>query len=275
MRPRHLALSELLALFVLLAIGAAIRYRLLGVTMTHVDDYGPLTQVLGAVKEGWSGWRIMGSIRDWTYAPGQFLITGLLLPLGRTFEDYVHLGRLVSWGFAVAGLLLLARACSRLSGPADFSLRAPVLLPVAIAALSLRGLIESSQAYNYAATLPVGVLLTLAFSSDRPVAILEGRHGAWRALLMGVLLGHSFWITYQAIFLVVAGFGALALERFARQPRQAWRELRGFLPAGFGVLLPLYHVYRFHLHLVKDRGLPGWEARLPTATLTDKIVFRA
>ena len=90
----------------LLAAYAALRLWALPRMMTHVDDIGPLVELLKAPQAGLHATWLR--LRVWTYAPGAWAFTGPLVALARSPQQVLFAGRVVSLAAWALGLGLLA-----------------------------------------------------------------------------------------------------------------------------------------------------------------------
>lgn len=243
-------------LLVVICVLFAARLMALTSFMTHVDDIGPLLDILRAEEEGLVAQ--VRQVRNWTYAPAQFLVQALFLRLADDHQGVLFWGRLpalIAWLLGlVASHHVLRWAFQRRPWVAD--------VVVALQAVSWRGIIESSQGHNYATMLAVSTAMLASFLREgealqgppRPVRTGSPRD-TLRLFALGLGLGCMAWVTYQALFVAAAGFlGLAALALSARR----WDALPRQALLGVTFALPVSCVYLWHLRRVSHRGIPGW-----------------
>lgn len=252
MTPKRAA-AAVVVLLVLL------RLAILAKMMTSVDDIGPLIDLTLNRNTGMFGTlHYIGT--NWSYAPATFALTKTLLFLAHDYESTLFWGRLPSVLFWATGIYCAFLLSLKVFRKAEFSTALATLVGVLLA-VSWRGLIESSQGYNYAATLPVAavVIWTFCFTERR------------RPFAMGLSLGLLSWITYQAIFLGAAWFLGWLIFIVADRDRKA---VGAWLRGGVGFVIPVIAIFFFSLRLWSKNGVPEWAQHdVPGAGLLTKVTF--
>lgn len=263
-RPRDSALT-----FGSLAVLCAFltwRLLMIGTVATHVDDLVPLAEHMRQHGGHGTFSQIIELSRFYTYPPGQFLISLPLTRLAATPEDMLFWFRLPSFLFWMAGLLGGYWLLRSLLGGTNERLATLAILPVLF---SWRGIIESSQGYNYAAALPACVLIAALCLTERGQRL--HRHPAG-AIVTGLLMGICCWFTYQAIFIAAASLAYLGLRSIQRR---SLRELLATLVAAVAFAGPVWLVYHICLRYVLAfaSGTPRWAGGVPGSTLGQKLTF--
>jgi hypothetical protein len=246
MTDRARALAGLGA--VLLAAYLALRLALLASVMTHVDDLGPLVDLMLHRGDGWPR-RALNAWRQWSYAPLQYFLAEPLLRRVSSPAGLLFMGRLAAFLPWLAGWALLAWMLlkPKASGWAAWPL-AEAVLPLAWVLLSWRGLIESSQAYPYGATLLVAAGLTWVCCGPVGERLSRGLDGG---ALLGAALAVAVALNYQSLFFGAAAWIVLALEALRRRERGA------ALPLGLaGLLFAAAGLLFYAAHLKAYAGIP-------------------
>lgn len=237
----------------LLASYVAWRLSWLASVMTHVDDMGPVVDLILRSENAWPR-RVLGAWRQWSYAPTQYFLMDLLLRFASEPQALVFAGRMAAFLAWMGGWALLAWILLRpqAAGWAEWPL-AVCALPLAWILLSWRGIIESSQAYTYAATLAVAVVLCWAACSEFAERLSRTVKGG---ALLGAILAVSVSVSYQAIFLGAAAWTAVALEALRRRERRALAPL---LLAGllFAVAAMVFYAAHLKAYAALAR-FPSW-----------------
>jgi hypothetical protein len=140
-------------------------------------------------------------------------------------------------------------------------------------ALTLRGIVESSQGYNYAGGLPCSVFLLWLFSSSRGFGWLTEPKKLWIPILTGLAAGATCWFSYQCLFLALAGFATLGVVNLWQRNFAAFK---GIILAGVAFSAVFGAVYHATLkYTLKNVSVTGgsWAGGLPGEALADKIKF--
>ncbi|MES2201830.1 MAG: hypothetical protein V4498_06235 [candidate division FCPU426 bacterium] len=229
-------LKALLGILVVTWLGA--RFLALPKMMTHVDDIAELTDLLEVKDQSWR-MRIK-VLKPRTFAPGQFFATDLLLQRAHSPKAVLWMGRGVSFCFWLAGVLVFAGLLGKLGWSWGLN-----WFLMAILLFSWRGIIESSQAYNYAAAFfSSSVILYVALSKK-----IEG-FGKTALTLLG--LGALIGLSYQAIFFSAAILGVLVI-------RDGRRGLLRNGALGVGLLVWIAFYYKIQIYQYADRPAhPPW-----------------
>ena len=172
----------------------------------------------------------------WTYAPLQFIVTGLLIHPGQDYESVKAWGRSPSVMLSIACILLVALCALRLGGAGAMS------LPVVAAALvagSGEHTINAALMHSYAATSAASAAMLL-------FTIIDARRVQWP---WGFIARRAFslialsYLGYQAVMLWPGYCAALGIGALKRRPSVRRREIvtgtaliaaiagLGFLPA--------------------------------------------
>lgn len=205
----------------LLAI-VTVRSLLLLEFTTHVDDILPLVEAVRRHTDVNNPWSVIQLSRNYTYAPGQFIFSlPLAFGLSHDWQGLLFWARFVSLCVWAAGILGGYAVLRQLTN------RPAALVGAAILAFSLRGILESSQSYNYAGNLLISIGMVWFFCCDRGVELLE--KSPWAGILLGIFLGCSVWITYQTVFLALPFFAAMGIQVLWRR---RWRLLISVTIAG-------------------------------------------
>jgi|GEM_PF-3469640 len=160
----------------------------------------------------------------WTYAPGQYVVTGALVSEAASYREELVRGRAPSAIASMLAILVVAIVAWRLRRRDDYA--AP-LVATAVTATSLELLVFSAHMSNYAlGVLASGLLLGLTALRPTPPRTWRG------ALALGGALWVLVMLSYQILPLVFAALAAVALAEATRETR-GWRSL----PAAFAQAL--------------------------------------
>lgn len=208
--------------------------------------------------------------RHWSYAPAQFFLTKELVKHAKNYTELLFYGRLPSLLLWYGGVLLAFWVFRQLFGPRQVALCAALTIWTAF---TLRGIVESSQGYNYAGGLPVSVFLLWLFVSPRGFAWLTEPKKLWIPVLAGLAAGMTGWFTYQAPFVVAAGFimlGAVCLWQ------RNFAAFKGIIAAGLAFTVVVAWIWNAALRdTVKNVSVTGgsWAGGVPEGTLVEKLKF--
>ncbi|MES2200714.1 MAG: hypothetical protein V4498_00520, partial [candidate division FCPU426 bacterium] len=237
-----------------LVLWLGFRLALMPRVMTHTDDIGPSIGLLQNRSAPFNA--RMRALKVWTYAPLQFVLTDRLLTFAHNPRQTVFWGRLPSFLFWIAGIGLFASLLGRLAQ--EDPLRWPIELRgvlVLWALLSWRGVIESSQGYNYAAAFFASAFfLRFSLPEAERRRLLAGGVGALITAVLAIVVGVE--LSYQMIFFAAA----LGLALFFREGFGSDRARLGRLAFLFAVLaLSVWLASRSHLGRFSSlRGHPPW-----------------
>ena len=204
--------------------------------------------------------------QNWSFAPGQYFLTSALVRFAHDYTSLLFWGRLSSLLIWCAGLGLAYASFRHLLGKEYLVMRASLAVWMAI---SLRGLFDSSQAYNYVCAMPCSVLLAWLFVSPAGFAWLTEPRRLWRPALAGFAAAMLCWLTFQSLFIGLGGFlmlGTLCLWK------RNFAAFKGIMAAGIAYSAVFWFVYSISLKYVTSRGI-GWPGGIPGDSLTDKLVF--
>ena len=208
--------------------------------------------------------------QHWSYAPAQFFLTKELVKYAKDYTGLLFYGRLPSLLLWYGGVLLAFWAFRQLLGSRQ------LLLCVALTiwtAFTLRGIVESSQGYNYAGSLPCSVFLLWLFISPRGFAWLTEPKKLWIPILAGLAAGMTGWFTYQAPFMVMGGFlmlGAVCLWQ------RNFPAFKGIIAAGLAFTAVVGWIWDAALReTLMNVSVTGgsWAGGVPTGSLAEKLMF--
>ena len=250
-----------IGLLIALAAFFGVRLYFLSRTMAPWDDAGAIDTIMNA-PEHISPLVLM---RSWSYAPGHFFLTDFFVNFAGDYTSALFWGRLPSLLVWVGALFAVFHAFRSLLGREYFALCAALTVWVAVA---WRGLLESSQSYNYIWVLPVSAFLTWLFVSPRGFACMTEPSQLWRPALGGFAAGMTCWMTYQGLFVSAVGFLALGIVTVWNK---RWPAIKGLIAAGLAFSCVFGLVYQYSLKHVTSRG--GGFGGVPGNTLWEKITF--
>lgn len=176
--------------------------------LARPDNRGPLASTLHLIARLGGAPLIarvtssLSIVTESTYAPAQFLITGLLLHDGLSYQQLLVRGRLPSVLFGILAPLLLAFVAYRLGGSGA---GARTLIAAALVACSWELTIHSAQMEPYALGLLASVAI-IGLLLSRPEQFPTTRS----AILEGLAVGVLPWCNYQILFLLPAYAAARA-----------------------------------------------------------------
>jgi len=208
--------------------------------------------------------------QHWSYAPAQFFLTKELVKFAKNYTDLLFYGRLPSLLLWYGGVLLAFWTFRQLLGARQ------LILCVALTiwtAFTLRGIVESSQGYNYAGSLPCSVFLLWLFISPRGFMWLTEPKKLWIPILAGFAAGLTGWFTYQAPFIVMGGFlmlGAVCLWQ------RNFAAFKGIIAAGLAITAVVAWIWEAALkQTVKNVSVTGgsWAGGVPTGSFAEKLMF--
>ncbi|HSI83889.1 MAG: hypothetical protein ACAI35_07620 [Candidatus Methylacidiphilales bacterium] len=258
--------NALIALILLVII--IIRIPYLHQTMTHVDDIGFPSYIVE--HDEWNYPLVLFHTHMFTYAPLQFLLTKFFTDFATTSSQILTMARLPSllaWGL---GIYLLYWVITTLYKESAQHSNEHWILPLILALFSWRGLIESSQSYNYATTLPIACIIAYIFLSDDGLKLLYGTSDR-TSFYTGLGIGLLIWINYQAIFLEISCYVATAILLYIEGRKL---EIYRLMKSGIGFLISFATIYLALLRLFTDRGVPGWaDIGVPPPSLMGKVYF--
>lgn len=209
-------------------------------------------------------------MRQWSYAPAQFYLTKELVKFAKDYTGLLFYGRLPSLLLWYVGVLLAFWAFRQLLGKSQLALSAALTIWTAF---TLRGIVESSQGYNYAGSLPCSALLLWLFISPRGFAWLTEPKRIWIPVLAGLAAGATCWFSYQCLFNAMGGFlmlGAISLWQ------RNFAAFKGIIPAGLAFSAVFGTVYNATLkYTLKNVSVTGgnWAGGLPGDSLVEKLKF--
>lgn len=208
--------------------------------------------------------------QHWSYAPAQFYLTEQLVKYAKDYTSLLFWGRLPSLLLWYGGLLLAFWTLRQVLGKSQLALSAVLTI---WAAFTLRGILESSQGYNYAGSLPCSVFLLWLFVSPRGFVWMTEPKRLWIPLLAGLAAGLTGWFTYQSPFIAMGGFlmlGAVSLWQ------RNFAAFKGIIPAGLAFSAVIGWVWVKALsQTVKIVSVTGgsWAGGLPGDSLAEKLKF--
>ena len=188
-----------------------------------------------------------------TYAPIQFLFTGILINFYNSYESFLILSRLPSAVISIFALVLTFYISKKIK---DRNLSFFILFSgFLLFATSNMFLIYSVQAQNYAFA-PVTVLATILILitySDREIFFYD-------SVKIGLLLGLFAFAHYQIVFFYPAFF--LALMFHSEKSSSGLKQLFKVIPAGVIVVLAISFLYFIFLRPNPNIINPGvnWNA---------------
>ncbi len=218
--------------------------------MTHIDDIGPISHLLLHFEKNPLFAPLIIARKNWTYAPAQFLLTRLFLEFATTPKEILFWSRMPSLLFWIMGIILFYRTYCILFTPKS---KLAAICATFIIAFSLRGNIESSMSYTYAVTLPISVLIFYYFVYNK--SPYYNSYSLFKLLSHGFLLGLLVSFSYQAIFLLLAGFALLGIK-FINNFN--YHNLKKIFALALGILIPFTLVYLFSLKYMSSHGTPAW-----------------
>lgn len=241
--------------FLLLALGAAVRGYDFHRHFVHTDDIGVAKTIIDyKISRDWDPFAVG---KHWTYAPLQFVLTWFLVTPEQTYRELLFWGRLPSLAAGILGLAALIWFYRTWQGRQTPSL--PFAL--AILAFSWENIIFAKQMHNYALGVTAAVLLLTLLAAN----LAHPAPSRLRAAASGLAIGALAWMHYQLLFLAPAYFAALLFHHARNHRPQLAASARGAAVSGAALLaavVPMYWFFlRRHAGLVPvdwARG-PGWE----------------
>jgi hypothetical protein len=264
--PPRLARQITLAVLICLAVFFILRLCFLAHSSGPWDDSGAIDTISRNPN------KLSPSVlmRQWSYAPAQFYLTQELVKFAKDYTGLLFYGRLPSLLLWFGGLLLAFQVLRHLLGPKQLALSAALTI---WAAFTLRGIVESSQGYNYAGGLPCTVFLVWLFVSARGSGWLTEPKRIWISILAGLAAGATCWFSYQCLFVAMTGFlmlGAVCLWQ------RNFSAFKGIIPAGLAFSAVFWTVYESTLkYTLKNVSVTGgsWAGGVPEGTLVEKLKF--
>jgi len=251
-------------IFLLVAAIAFLGLRLwyLSWPMASWDDAGAIDTIAHSGKET----STVVLMRQWSYAPAQFFLTRVLVGFAHDYYSLLFWGRLPSLLIWAVTLVASFQVFRSLLGREYFALSMALTIWTAV---TWRGLIESSQGYNYVCGYPAAVLLMWLFVSERGFGWLTEPKQLWRPAAVGCVVGLMCWATYQSVFVAAGGFLLVGIAALWRKNFQAFK---GIIVGGLAFSLMFWFVYAYSLKYVQSRG-GSWARGLPGESLKEKFTF--
>ena len=251
---------------VLVVLGLVPRLFWLKSTATHVDGLLPLGSYLWLHAGEGNLLNIFFLSRDYTYPPGQYLLTLPLLSWVQSYQDvlfWFRLPSLLAWTAGLGGAFLLVH---RVLGPRGLL---PALAVSVLALFSWRGWIEGSQGYVYASTFPLTAMMAFFVLTESGRRWLADPLPAFG---IGIIWGISLWFSYQMLFVAAASFAFIGLRSLHRR---SGREITGTIAAAAGFGIPAAIVYHQILRTVLQwaSGTPSWAGGLPMDGIRGGMTF--
>lgn len=214
---------------------------------------GDLLQSKGLLQQARTGFFLYKSYNivplSWTYAPGQFYLTDLLLHPGMSYTQIKFWGRVPSFLFSVIAIALLAFSV-RYFEPRDDA-GANAFLVSLVMATSLQSIIYAAQMESYAVgVFAVSALILLLGNLLNRKEI--GPRVAWGT---GVIVALLCACQYQ-VLLFVPGF-LLSLLICGDFSKKTYALARGFV--GFCLVALPFVFYPLRSHLHSNAGI-NWNA---------------
>lgn len=124
----------------------------------------------------------------WTYAPGQFVITFLLLPLGKDYTSIKFFGRFPSLVFGIVALLFLWRVITKMTNSKEVA-----CLATAIMGFSWQSILYCMHMSNYESIILIGCIAALYI-----IKCLNEKTEKWW-VQGGFIFGVLTWFHYQTV----------------------------------------------------------------------------
>jgi hypothetical protein len=249
-------------------LGIYVLFRLVALPdfLIHVDEFLPLAGLHFFGRSASSVKDIVALSRGYTYPPLQFLVS---LPLSSWADDLrwtMFLFRLPSLVLWLGGIALLWKVLRGLWPETE---RVRLAVPVALALVSTRGFVESSQGYNYASVVLIGAIMawTLTDQGFRRITT-----NLWWSGGTGIALGCLVWLSYQTVFLAGAAFVAMMLPALTARNWGEVKRVVGII-GGFAVPTLVVAVLCLRPAMAHASGTPDWARGLPGDSTIGQFVF--